>query len=425
MWSAKRVITAAVLMLLMTASAGAHTQLHSPSATPSVARTMPEVETAILQALAAANLTDRLKWVAADTNGHLTIAWLVLTYPADLVDPVSILQARAWDLVRTTFAAVPSLDEIDLTGLPRGSDPFGTNRHWVTFSAAASRTEFLGAERTPDTAQPFSHFPRVWFHPALVQPGRHLGADRSSAGPTRPPVPDGSMRFSGDQVAQAEELRHHLVGLAYGTIIDGKLYHGNPSQRAVALTFDDGPFPIYTSLLLDTLDRLNLKATFFLVGEQVQQYPYFAQAIAHAGHEVANHSFHHPNLARLPEQAVEDELRGAQEAITTVTGETPRFFRPPGGDYNDTVLRVARSLGLVTVFWTDNPADYASTGPRALEAKALANITNGGILLFHQGVGDTIRILPQTAEALRQRGMTLTTVSGLLAPVRTTKRRVK
>ena len=107
----------------------------------------------------------------------------------------------------------------------------------------------------------------------------------------------------------------------------------------MALTFDDGPFPIYTTLLLDTLDRLHLTATFFLIGEQVEQYPYFAQAIARAGHEIGNHSFHHPNLTQLAAQAVEDELRRTQEVITAVTGQTPRYFRPPGGDYNDTVLR--------------------------------------------------------------------------------------
>jgi peptidoglycan/xylan/chitin deacetylase (PgdA/CDA1 family) len=78
-------------------------------------------------------------------------------------------------------------------------------------------------------------------------------------------------------------LRHRIAGLARGTIIEDKLYLGDHSRRVVALTFDDGPFPIYTTLLLDTLDRLHLKATFFLVGEQVEQYPYFAQAIARAG----------------------------------------------------------------------------------------------------------------------------------------------
>lgn len=91
------------------------------------------------------------------------------------------------------------------------------------------------------------------------------------------------------------------------------------------------------------------------------------------------------------------------------------------GLYNDAVLQIARALGLITVFWTDNPGDYTNPGPRVLKEKTLANIINGGIILLHQGVGDTIRIFPQIAEALRQRSLTLAPVSGLLAPVGTSR----
>ncbi len=424
MRSATYIILSTVLVFLL-AAGGAAAFPPPPTGAVQLARTMSEVEGSIWQALAAANLTERLMWIAADTNGHLTIAWLVFTYPPDLADPVPMLQARAWELVRTTFSAVPSLDEIQLSGLPGGSNPFGPNRHLVTFSAAVSRAEFLGADQSANPAQVFRRFLRIWFHPTLAQLDRGPPMEDRSIPPARRLAPDQSIRFSGDPAAQAAEMRHHIAGLIYGDIVEGKLYHGDPSGGAVALTFDDGPFPIYTTLLLDTLDRLHIKATFFLVGEQVEQYPYFAQAIARAGHEIANHSFHHPNLAQLAPPAVEDELRSAQEAIATVTGVTPKYFRPPGGDYNDTVLRIARALGLVTVFWTDNPGDYLNRGPHLLEARTLANITNGGIILFHQGVGDTIRILPRAAEALQRRGLTLTTVSGLLATSGRTRRRLR
>lgn len=415
MRSATCIILSTVLVVLL-AAGGAAAFPPPPIGAVQLARTMSDVEGSIWQALAAANLTEQLMWIAADTNGHLTIAWFVLTYSPGLADPQATLQARAWELVRTTFTAVPSLDEIQLSGLPVGSDnPFGANRHLVTFTAAVSRAEFLGVDQSATPVQAFRRFPRVWFHPASAQLNRHQSREDRSTPPARRLAPDQSVRFSGDPAAQAAEIRHQIAGLTYGDIVEGKLYHGDPSGGVVALTFDDGPFPIYTTLLLDTLDRLHIKATFFLVGEQVEQYPYFAQAIARAGHEIANHSFHHPNLAQLTPLAVEDELRSAQEAIATVTGVTPKYFRPPGGDYNDTVLRVARALGLVTVFWTDNPGDYLNRGPHLLEARTLSNIANGGIILFHQGVGDTIRILPQTAEVLRGRGLTLTTVGGLVA----------
>lgn len=397
---------------------------HPPRSDPQLAGSMPDLEGSILRALETANLTGQLLWIGADTNGHLTIAWLVFTYGETLLDPVPAIHEYAWNLIRTTFAVTPGLDEVHLTGLPHRRSPFGVSRHLVTFSAAISRVEFVHASPSTVAEQAFTLFPRVWFHPALLHPQNRLPPTilLPSSGPQVPLPPDRSGKFAGTRGERTRELGYQIAGMTYGGILEGKLYHGDPSRRVVALTFDDGPFPIYTSLLLDTLDRLHLTATFFLVGEQVAQYPYFAKAIAAAGHEVANHSFHHPNLTQLSAQAVEDELRNAQEAIATVTGETPRYFRPPGGDNNEAVLRIARRLGLVTVFWTDDPGDYANLGPRVLEARTLATITSGGIVLLHQGVGDTIRILPQIAEVLQRRGLTLTTVSGLLAPGRARKR---
>lgn len=164
------VILAAVLVLLTSRGAVA-LQAPPAEADPRLARTMPEVETAILHALIAANLTERLTWIAADTNGHLTIGWLVVTYPADLTDPVAMLQARAWDLVRTTLTAVPSLDEIHVTGLSRGSVPFGANRHLVTFSAAMSRAEFRVAERSANAVPPSSLAGATTMTPCCGSPG--------------------------------------------------------------------------------------------------------------------------------------------------------------------------------------------------------------------------------------------------------------
>lgn len=154
----------------------------------------------------------------------------------------------------------------------------------------------------------------------------------------------------------------------------------------------------------------------FLVGHRVQQYPYFARAIIARGHDPANHTFHHANLTRLSPAEVADEIASTQDVISSVTGRLPRYFRPPGGDYNATVLRVAANLGLVTVFWTDDPADYALLGPQVLETRLLGRISNGGILLLHQGVEDTIRILPAVAEILGRRGYAIVDVRTLVTP---------
>jgi peptidoglycan/xylan/chitin deacetylase (PgdA/CDA1 family) len=185
----------------------------------------------------------------------------------------------------------------------------------------------------------------------------------------------------------------------------------------LALTFDDGPFPIYTTLLLDTLAQLGVKATFFVTGENVQRYPFLAQAIVQAGHEVANHSYHHPHLIRMSVAQMTEELASAQETITAVTGQAPRYFRPPYGEYSADLMRVAHSLGLSTVMWTAGGGDYASPSGEALKAKVLRQADSGGIVLLHEGVPGTIRVLPEITEALAQRGFTLTTVEALLARV--------
>jgi peptidoglycan/xylan/chitin deacetylase (PgdA/CDA1 family) len=206
-----------------------------------------------------------------------------------------------------------------------------------------------------------------------------------------------------------DRLRGHLLGQRVG----GKLYRGSPRRRAVALTFDDGPTPLYTSLLLDTLNRLRLHATFFLVGRRVEQYPYFASAVVQAGHELGNHSYAHRSLVGLPPDRVRGDLQRAQRVLLRATGRTPKLFRPPGGRYDRTVVEVASDLGMLTVLWTDDPGDYEGLGIRRLQTRLLSRVYSGGILLLHQGVPDTVRVLPTAWQVLQRHGYAVTTVTGL------------
>ncbi len=411
--------TVAIMVMLSLAIAVASArpvQARPNKPAPRLAGALLEVEEQILQALQAMALTDRLIGITADTNGHLTVAALLLTYSGPPSDPLAAHQAYAWSLVRTAFMSVPALDEVHLTGVQQDATSFEANHPKVTFSAAVSREEFLRVPRGILANEKFAMVPRVWYHHLLSQPDsqpRNQGAADQPVPPT--PLPPAGRRVSGRTGETPPKFRHPIALRPKGERVGNEIYRGDLSRRTVAITFDDGPFPIYTTLLLDTLDRLGVKATFFLVGEQVQQYPYFAQAIVRGGHEVGNHTFHHANLTRLPAAQVFEEIAHAQEAIAGVTGQAPRYFRPPGGNFNGTVLRTARDLGLTTVFWTANSGDYTGLEPQALEAKVLAHVSNGGIMLFHQGMENTLRILPQMTEVLRRRGFTITTVSGLVA----------
>ncbi|HVH30091.1 MAG TPA: polysaccharide deacetylase family protein, partial [bacterium] len=307
----------------------------------------------------------------------------------DGVESPQEMEAFAGRIAWTALTRIPQLDELDLIGLEY--DPTGrATTVPVIFSAAISRGEFidLSARYTPDALiRPLA---RVWYSRPQGLP---VAASTSRRLPLR--------RF---------RLAQNTIPISPTDI-----YRGDRAQATLALTFDDGPFPIYTTLLLDTLAQLGVKATFFVTGENVQRYPFLVQAIVRAGHEVGNHSYHHPHLTRLSVAQMTEELASTQEAIAAVTGQAPRYFRPPYGEYSADLMRVAHSLGLSTVMWTAGGGDYASPSGEALKAKVMRQADSGGIVLLHEGVPGTMRTLPQIAEALAQRGLTLTTVGALLA----------
>jgi len=355
---------------------------------PQMVRMRPDVEDALRQSLRMEGISGRIANLAADTNGHLTVAQVTFTH-FDGVESPEELQAFASRIAWTALTRIPQLDELDLIGLQY--DPTGRAATVpVIFSAAISRGEFTDLSARYGPADVIRPLARVWY-------SRPVGL-RASQTTSRRLLP---RRFS---------LTHSMVPYSPTDI-----YRGDRVQATLALTFDDGPFPIYTTLLLDTLAQMGVKATFFVTGENVQRYPFLAQAIVRAGHEVANHSYHHPHLIRLSVAQMTEELASTQEAIGAVTGQAPRYFRPPYGEYSADLMRVAHSLGLSTVMWTAGGGDYASPSGDALKAKVVRQADSGGIVLFHEGVPGTIRILPQTAEALAQRGFTLTTVGALLA----------
>lgn len=208
------------------------------------------------------------------------------------------------------------------------------------------------------------------------------------------------------QNAQEEEAREKGVFLA-------TLAHGDPRLKEVALTFDDGPHPLWTPRLLDLLKSLNVRATFFLVGKMVDRYPALAMREVAEGHEIANHTYDHPNLKKLSPAQVQDELKRGAEAIKRAVGYTPVFFRPPGGQYNASTLAVAKAMKLTPVLWTVNSKDFLHPDPELVEQRLLSAPAAGGILLCHDGIEETMRVLPDLVSRLRARGYRFVTVSEL------------
>ncbi|MCC6443622.1 MAG: polysaccharide deacetylase family protein [Armatimonadetes bacterium] len=208
-----------------------------------------------------------------------------------------------------------------------------------------------------------------------------------------------------------EELKaQHKRELRKG-IVYRKLIHGDPGKKTVALTFDDGPHPDYTPRLLAILRKYHVKATFFVVGFMAEKHPELIEAEAAAGEEIGNHTYHHVNLTRIPENEVRTEWQACNDVIQAITGKAMTTCRPPGGDYDAAVIQAAQEQGLTTVLWTDDPADYARPSDAVLEQRTLSRIRNGAVILLHDGVQQTIDILPQIIERLQRQGYRFQTAS--------------
>lgn len=192
---------------------------------------------------------------------------------------------------------------------------------------------------------------------------------------------------------------------------------GSPAApRLIALTFDDGPYPVVTPLLLQTLRDLRVPATFFLIGRDAEQFPDLARAIAAGGHEIADHTLTHPDLDRLADAAVVGELRDGAAALERIAPDPAerRLFRPPHGRYTAATLRAAQSAGYDTILWSDDPGDWRAVPAADLRDHVLARATAPEILLLHSGRQATVAMLPDVVAAFRKAGYRFVTVGALL-----------
>jgi peptidoglycan/xylan/chitin deacetylase (PgdA/CDA1 family) len=206
-----------------------------------------------------------------------------------------------------------------------------------------------------------------------------------------------------------------------------KIIHGDTRTRTLALTFDDGPHPDYTPKLLAILKEHGVPGTFFLVGHMAQKYPDLVKMEFEAGHNIANHTYHHVNLTKIPIEDVAVEIKACGEVLRTITGRSPHLFRPPGGDYNPDVARIVEALGYTLVLWTDDPGDYASPGEDIIESRLLRDISNGGILLLHDGIQETLDLLPGIITEMKKSGYRFVTIDKMIetlpgAPARTSEK---
>ncbi len=189
---------------------------------------------------------------------------------------------------------------------------------------------------------------------------------------------------------------------------------GDRHRKQVALTFDDGPRPATTPRLLQLLAKHQIPATFFVVGSMAMASPSLVKAEVAAGHLVGNHTYHHANLRLLGAELMATEIRACGDAVAAAGGKPPRYFRPPGGEYDGEVTLVAAALGYTTVFWTSDPGDYAQPTDKVLLDRLRRTVRPGGVVLLHDGPEVTLRVLPTLIAQLKAGGYQFVTVEELM-----------
>jgi peptidoglycan/xylan/chitin deacetylase (PgdA/CDA1 family) len=192
------------------------------------------------------------------------------------------------------------------------------------------------------------------------------------------------------------------------------IYCGGTQAKVVALTFDDGPGP-YTEELVSMLRAANAHATFFLVGNRMQYWPRAAREEARSGNAVGNHSWSHPRLTQMPKWAQWAELVRMQYTATQSVGWRPRLFRAPYEMHDTETDALARSLGLVQVFWSATSGDdLKHPTAKSVARNVIRELRPGAIVLMHDIHPWTIQAMPAILSSARARGFRLVSVPELL-----------
>jgi len=166
------------------------------------------------------------------------------------------------------------------------------------------------------------------------------------------------------------------------------LYHIHDDSRAIALTIDDGPDPVYTPQVLRLLHKYRVTATFSMVGIHVAAYPHVARAVAEAGHHIANHTWTHSNLVHKPVHRVHTEIAWTSHAIHSATGVHPQLFRAPYGAWSPAVIRQCEQMRMVPMDWSVDPRDWMRPGVGRIVRNIMHNTRPGSIILEHDGGGN-------------------------------------
>lgn len=192
------------------------------------------------------------------------------------------------------------------------------------------------------------------------------------------------------------------------------IYGVETDEKKVAITFDAAYGSDETVKIINILKEKNVTATFFLVGFWVDKYPELVKTLDSSGIEIGTHSNTHPYMSKLSAMQMNQELTTSIEKITALTGKPVTLFRPPYGDYNDTLIKVSADLNIFPIQWSVDSLDWKGLNTSQMMARITPNVENGSIILFHNNSDHIVEALPVIIDTLTEQGYTLVHVSDLI-----------
>lgn len=208
------------------------------------------------------------------------------------------------------------------------------------------------------------------------------------------------------------------IGRDYEDIIIKK---GNEDEKIIALTFDDGPDEVFTPQVLDILKKNDVKATFFLVGENLKQNKEIVKRQFEEGHEIGNHTYTHINVAKSGYDKVYEEITKTQEEIKEITGVEPKLFRPPYRAMSRHMCDIVKNKNMNIILWSNlDPRDWSNPGVYSIVNTIESKVGNGNIILLHDynnlrnSKSQTIQALESVIPYLKEQGYKFVTISELI-----------
>ncbi len=192
------------------------------------------------------------------------------------------------------------------------------------------------------------------------------------------------------------------------------IYSVDTKDKVCSISFDAAWGNEQTDSLLDTLDKYEVKTTFFLVGNWVKKYPASVKKIANKGHDIGNHSSTHAHMPALSADKMKTEVADCNNRVKKLTGKAPTLFRPPYGDYDNNVVNTVKSMNMYCVQWNIDSLDWKDPNVEQIVKNCTDKLVPGSIILLHNGAANTPAALPKIIEAIKAKGYKIVPISKLI-----------